>query len=153
VTRDRLLHYTEEGVVSLDSTTGEHRETKFDVIIYGTGFNVAKFLDHEKITGTGGIDLQEKWREHPQALYGLATSSFPNMFFCFGPNSATVWSSQQDIWEQQARFAAKAIREIVKREGYGVKLAMYPSPRCEEEYNNEVQRQQSASLVWARSDW
>lgn len=139
--------------MSADRVTGEEKETKFDVIIYGTGFNVAQFMDHEKVTGTNGMDLQEKWAEHPEALYGLATSQFPNMFFCFGPNSATVWSSQQDIWEQQARFAAKAIREIVRQGNRGFKLALYPERQREREYNNEVQRLQSASLVWARSDW
>jgi cation diffusion facilitator CzcD-associated flavoprotein CzcO len=153
VTRDRLVRYTEEGVVSADKITGEEKETKFDVIIYGTGFNVANFLDHEKVTGTGGIDLQEKWSAHPEALYGVATSQFPNMFFCFGPNSATVWSSQQNLWEQQARFAAKAIREIIRREARGVKLAMYPERSREQAYNNDVQRLQSERLVWARSDW
>jgi cation diffusion facilitator CzcD-associated flavoprotein CzcO len=153
VTRDRLVHYTEEGVVSADKITGEEKETKFDVIIYGTGFNVANFLDHEKVTGTGGIDLQEKWSAHPEALYGVATSQFPNMFFCFGPNSATVWSSQQNLWEQQARFAANAIREIIRREARGVKLAMYPERSREQAYNNDVQRLQSERLVWARSDW
>lgn len=153
VTRDRLVRYTEEGIISANQVTGNEKETKFDVIIYGTGFNVANFLDHEKITGTGGIDLQQQWRAHPEALYGLATSNFPNMFFCFGPNSATVWSSQQDLWETQARFASKAIREIVRQEKRGTKLAMYPERRREQEYNDEVQKQQTASLVWARPDW
>ena len=153
VTRDRLVRYTEEGIISADQLSGIEKETKFDVIIYGTGFNVANFLDHEKVTGSGGVDLQQKWRDHPEALYGLATSGFPNMFFCFGPNSATVWSSQQDLWETQARFASKAIREIIRQEKRGIKLAMYPERRCEQRYNNEVQRQQTQSLVWARSDW
>ena len=153
VTRDRLVRITEEGVVSADNITAEEEETKFDVIIYGTGFNVARFLDHVSITGIGGLDLQEKWSQHPEALYGLATSQFPNMFFCFGPNSATVWSSQQDLWERQARFAAKAIRQIIRLEGRGIKMAMYPERRREKDYNDEVQRQQLQSLVWGQSDW
>ena len=46
-----------------------------------------------KSKAVNGIDLQDQWREHPEALYGLATSNFPNMFMCFGPNTATLWSS------------------------------------------------------------
>ncbi|KEF51206.1 uncharacterized protein A1O9_12709 [Exophiala aquamarina CBS 119918] len=151
VTREKLVRYTESGVVSADQNDSTETERKFDVIILGTGFNVAQFLEHEKIKGTGGIDLQEKWKEHPEALYGVATSKFPNMFMCFGPNSATVWSSQQDNWELQARFAANAIREIIQREKRGMKLAMYPDRDRERAYNDEVQRQQ-AGIVWAQSD-
>ena len=139
-------------MLSADRTTGEETERKFDAIIFGTGFNVSQFLEHVKILGEGGIDLQDKWKEHPEALYGLATHKFPNMFMCFGPNSATVWSSQQDNWEQQARFAVKAIREVVLRQRKGKKFAMYPDGEAEHSYNLEVQRQQAGKMVWARPD-
>ncbi|KAL6228768.1 hypothetical protein BDW75DRAFT_226288 [Aspergillus navahoensis] len=151
VLRENLIRYTEKGVLSSHKTTGEEVEREFDVIIFGTGFNVAQFLEHEKIKGLNGLDLQEKWKDHPEALYGLATSQFPNMFYCFGPNSAQVWSSQQDTWEQQARFATKAVKEILRRERKGVKFAMHPKRSVELEYNAEVQNRQAGVYVWAKS--
>lgn len=132
--------------------TGKQTKREFDVIIFGTGFNVAQFLEHETIKGINGLDLQVKWKEHPEALYGLASSQFPNMFYCFGPNSAHVWSSQQDSWERQARFAAKAVKEVVVRERKGVKFAMHPRRDVEIEYNAKVQEKQAGTFVWARSD-
>jgi len=146
------MRYTEKGVVSTSRTTGREIEREYDVIIFGTGFNVAQFLEHEKITGISGLDLQSKWKAHPEALYGLATSGIPNMFFCFGPNSATVWSSQQDNWELQARFAAKMVRELIRREKEGKKFAVYPERGVEREYNDELQRRQMGTFVWARPD-
>lgn len=151
VLRDHLVRYTEKGVVSVDKATGKEVEREFDVIIFGTGFNVAQFLEHEKVTGINGLDLQKKWRAHPEALYGLATNQFPNMFYCFGPNSAHVWSSQQDNWERQARFAAKSIKESILRGRKGVKFAMHPNREVEQAYNNEVQEKQK-NLVWSRTD-
>ena len=147
VLREDLVRYTEAGVISRDN--GKEVEREFDVIIYGTGFNVAQFLEHEKVTGIGGVDLQKKWRAHPEALYGLATSGFPNMFYCFGPNSAHVWSSQQDNWEQQARLATKFVREIVERARVGKKLAVHPNRDAERNYNTAVQHGQSGVFVWS----
>ena len=138
--------------MSLDKSTGQEKKRKFDVIIYGTGFNVANFLDHELVTGINQLDLQEKWKEHPEALYGLATHGFPNMFFCFGPNSAHVFSIQQDNWERQARFNTMMVHEILKSERNGRKLAVHPARDVEHQYNNEVQIRQSGKFVWTRAD-
>lgn len=150
--RDNLIRYTEEGIVSADRKTGIETERKYDVIIYGTGFNTAKHLEHERITGINGQDLQKKWEKHPEALYGLATNGFPNMFMCFGPNSATLWSSQQDNWEQQARFNSKVIKELTRRERNGRKLAIHPAPDVERAYNLELQKRQDGVFVWSRRD-
>ncbi|OQV01812.1 hypothetical protein CLAIMM_07103 [Cladophialophora immunda] len=152
VLREDLVRYTEKGVVSKDKPSGKEIEREYDIIIFGTGFNVSQFLEHEKVTGINGLDLQVKWKDHPEALYGLATSQFPNMFYCFGPNSAHVWSSQQDNWERQARFTAKVVKEAVLRARKGVKLAIHPRRDFEREYNVEVQRRQTGTFVWARPD-
>ncbi|KAH7082310.1 hypothetical protein FB567DRAFT_605627 [Paraphoma chrysanthemicola] len=152
VVREDLVRYTERGVVSSDRSTAKKIEREFDVIIFGTGFNVAQYLEHEQIRGINGLDLQEKWKAHPEALYGLATSQFPNMFYCFGPNSAQVWSSQQDTWERQAKFATKAVREVLLRERKGIKFAMHPKRSVELKYNEEVQKKQAGKYVWANSN-
>ncbi|KAI8933950.1 hypothetical protein NX059_008724 [Plenodomus lindquistii] len=149
VLRENLVRYTKTGVVS--SQNGHEKSREFDVIIFGTGFNVAQYLEHEKVRGLHGIDLQDKWKDHPEALYGLATSDFPNMFYCFGPNSGQVWSSQQDTWERQARFVAKAVRVILSKEQQGIKFAMHPKRSVEITYNKEVQRRQANVFVWAKS--
>ena len=146
-----MVRYTEKGVVSRGPKTGVETEREYDVMIFGTGFNVAQFLEHEKVIGLHSLDLQIKWKAHPEALYGLASNGFPNMFYCFGPNSAHVWSSQQDNWERQARFAVRVVRETVLRGRRGVKLAIHPRKEVERAYSDEVQQKQG-QLVWTRSD-
>ncbi|KAH7084095.1 hypothetical protein FB567DRAFT_550128 [Paraphoma chrysanthemicola] len=122
--RKDLVRYTQTGVVSTQD--GQEKEREFDVIMFGTGFNVAQYLEHENIRGLHGIDLQTKWKDYSEALYGLATSDFPNMFYCFGPKSGQVWSSQQDTWEHQARSVAKAVRVVLSKEHQGIEFAMHP---------------------------
>lgn len=150
VLRDQLVQYTESGVLSKDRKTGTMIERQFDVIIFGTGFNVAQYLEHVEVIGINGINLQDQWKDHPEALYGLATSNFPNMFMCFGPNTATLWSSQQDNWKLQARFAAQAVRAIDRRSRSHIekKFAMYPKREVERTYNDQLQLQQK-KFVWA----
>ncbi len=150
VLRDQLIQYTKSGVLSKNQKSGKVTERPFDVIIFGTGFNVAQYLEHERVIGLNGVDLQEQWKFHPEALYGLATSNFPNMFMCFGPNTATLWSSQQDNWTLQAEFAAKAVKEMDKRsrKNPGRKFAMFPTRQAERAYNDELQVKQK-DFVWA----
>jgi len=150
VIRERLIEYTENGVISENTSDHTQTERAYDVIIFGTGFNVAQYLEHEKIEGLGGVDLQEQWKLHPEALYGLAVCNFPNMFLCSGPNTASVWSSQQDNWILQAKLAAKAIRAMDRRarKEPGFKLAMYPKKEAERDYNELLQSEQRR-FVWA----
>ncbi|KAF4439161.1 FAD NAD(P)-binding domain-containing [Fusarium acutatum] len=151
VLRDQLVSYTETGIISADRKAHEETERKFDVIIFGTGFNTSQHLEHITIRGLGGVDLQKRWAEHPAALYGLATSQFPNMFMCFGPNSATLWNPQQDNWELQARFAAKAVRKIMEVSRQGRSVAIHPKEEAERLYNRQVQRLQEV-YVWSKPE-
>jgi len=148
VLKEDLISYTADGVRSRERGSSQDQKRAFDVIIFGTGFNVAQFLEHEKVTGIDGLDLQDKWKDHPEALYGLATSGFPNMFMCFGPNSAQVWSSQQDTWERQATFNSKMVKEINAARRGGFKLAVHPKREVERKYNDTVQREQVGKFVW-----
>ncbi|OQV07482.1 hypothetical protein CLAIMM_11909 [Cladophialophora immunda] len=148
VLRDHLVSYTEDGIISVDKTTGKQEERKYDVVIYGTGFNNAQYLEHITVRGVDGADIHTQWKDHPEALYGLAVSRFPNMFMCFGPNSVGFWSSPLDTWQKQAEFNAMAIGEIIRREKQGKKFAMCPNRRVEEEYNQLIQKNQER-YTWA----
>ncbi|KAK5308840.1 hypothetical protein LTR93_012356, partial [Exophiala xenobiotica] len=74
------------------------------------------------------------------------------MFMCFGPNSVTVWSSQQDNWEQQAIFNMKMIHEAIRREKKGRKLVVHPTLYAESMYNIQLQNRQIGRFAWARPD-
>ena len=137
-------------MVSIDEVDGPEVDREFDIIIFGTGFNVASYLEHEKIIGIGGLDLQQKWKEHPQCLYGMSTAQFPNLFMIFGPNSATVWIPPQSTWCLQAELISKVVKEIAQNEKKGYRLAMCPDLEVEREYNIRVQETQK-DIVWQQS--
>jgi len=137
--RENLVRYAKTGIISTDRKTNEEYRRDFDVVIIGTGFNVSKFLDHEQVTGRHGIDLQEQWKEYPSSIYGVATSNFPNFFYCNGPNANTFSSTIHDINELASEFISRCAKEIFRRERRGVKLAMMPEPNFEQVYNKEIQ--------------
>jgi len=74
IVRERLIKYTSTEILSLDES-GKERTRECDVIILGTGFNVAQYLEHIKVVGRDGVILQEQWRDHPEALYGVGIRS------------------------------------------------------------------------------
>jgi 4-hydroxyacetophenone monooxygenase len=76
---------TETGIVTQDGTSHD-----VDVIVYGTGFDANRFLWPMKITGLGGIDLQQQWAGDPRAYLGITVPGFPNLFCCYGPNTNIV---------------------------------------------------------------
>src|SRR6516162_1936062 len=54
------------GVVTADGTT-----RPADVIIYGTGFKTLDFLAPMSVTGLGGCQLREMWRDGAEAYLGI----------------------------------------------------------------------------------
>ncbi|KAH0847494.1 flavin-binding monooxygenase [Fonsecaea pedrosoi] len=137
--KEKIVRYTKTGIISLDRITNEENKRDFDVIIIGTGFNAAQFLEHERVTGRNGIDLQEQWKEYPSSIYGVATSNFPNFFYCNGPNANTFSSNIHDINELASKFISMLVREIFRRNKLGLKFAMMPEPQFEDVYNKEIQ--------------
>jgi 4-hydroxyacetophenone monooxygenase len=85
VVTDRIREITPNGVV-----TQGGRDYAVDVIIFGTGFKTTDFLWPMKITGRGGIDLNEQWGDDPRAYVGITIPNFPNLFCCYGPNTNLV---------------------------------------------------------------
>lgn len=82
---DAIAEITERGVRMVDGT-----EREFDVLIYGTGFHASKFLMPMKVTGSGGVDLHERWDGDARAYLGMTVPQFPNLFMLYGPNTNIV---------------------------------------------------------------
>jgi len=137
VVREKLKHYTEHGIVSTDRETHEY-DREFDVIIFATGFNLAQYLQHETVIGHKGVNLQEQWKDHPAAIYGLATSNFPNFFYCNGPNANTFSSIHHEMNEVSAEYLSRLLKEIFMR-NKDRKFAVMPNPDFEKSYNQEIQ--------------
>ncbi|GAB3671118.1 NAD(P)/FAD-dependent oxidoreductase [Actinocorallia lasiicapitis] len=126
----------ENAVVSHDGTVHE-----VDTIIFGTGFHVVDAMENARITGEGGVKLQDAWRDGVEAHMGVAVKGFPNLFLILGPNSGLGHNSMIFMIEAQVRYVLQALKLLDGRSRVAVK------PTAQDRFNSWVQRK-SAGAVW-----
>ncbi len=100
-----------------------------------------------EITGRGGRELADAWRDGAEAYLGLSVSGFPNFFMTYGPNTNLGHNSIIFMIECQTAYVMDAIRQLRER---GVRW-MDLSPGVQRAYNERVQRT-LAGRVWADVD-
>jgi hypothetical protein len=123
VITDSVIGVTEDGVIDASGT-----ETKVDVIIFATGFDVTK--PSYDIIGRNGRNLGEEWAEFPKGYLSIMAEGFPNMFCgCFhppvsgqhadyrgldwiGPNGPASHGSVLPIIEWHTRYMFKVISHM-----------------------------------------
>ena len=82
---DPIANVNAGGIATQDGTQHD-----FDVIVYATGFRASTFLFPIDIYGANGEELHEHWGVDPRAYKGITTPGYPNLFFCYGPNTNIV---------------------------------------------------------------
>ena len=105
VVGEAIQEITERGLRTADGI--EHAA---DVLIYGTGFQAQDFLAPMRITGTGGRELNQAWRDGAEAYLGVAVSGFPNLFLLYGPNTNLGHSSIVFMLESQMHYVLQALK-------------------------------------------
>ncbi len=103
----RIDHLEPGTVVTADGT--RHR---LDVLIFGTGFTSTDFLAPMRITGRGGVEINEEWSQGAKAHLGVMVSGFPNFFMLYGPNTNLGHNSIIFMIEAQARYITRAVSEL-----------------------------------------
>jgi cation diffusion facilitator CzcD-associated flavoprotein CzcO len=83
-----------------------------DVIIYGTGFQTLDFLAPMTVTGLGGRQLRESWREGAEAYLGITVAGFPNFFMLYGPNTNLGGNSIIYMLEGQIAYVLGALAAL-----------------------------------------
>ena len=92
--------------------TADGAEHPADTIIWGTGFTATEFLTPMAVTGAGGRDLREAWRDGAEAYLGMSVAGFPNLFLLYGPNTNLGHNSIVFMLESQFRYILGAVRRI-----------------------------------------
>ena len=128
------------GVRASDGTVHEA-----DVIIYGTGFAATEFLAPMKLTGAGGVSLDQAWADGARAYFGICVPGFPNLGIVYGPNTNLGGSSIINMMESQSQL----IRQLVERWASGTAISV--RPEVEEAFDSEIQERIGAS-VWGGCD-
>jgi 4-hydroxyacetophenone monooxygenase len=125
--------------------TGDGRSIPVDVIVFATGFDVARMIGSLRVIGRGGRNLGEEWgAEDPRAYLGVTVPGYPNFFLTTGPNSAPNHAGGQNIVsETQINYILECLDVLVAR---GAK-AMEPTRDAFSAFNAQVDRDLQG-LIW-----
>lgn len=91
------------------------KEYEVDLIVYATGFesvvSPARSGDIDVI-GSGGVTLDDEWKERVRTVHGIYTHHFPNMYIVGGIRQSAVSVNVLHSADDQAAHAAKHIRQL-----------------------------------------
>jgi 4-hydroxyacetophenone monooxygenase len=114
------------------------------VIIYGTGFEAARFLEPAKIFGRNGIELTALWNGDPSAYLGVTVPGFPNFFCVYGPNTNLVAQGSIVFFSECAvRYIIGALDLLGERGA----VAMEPKAEIADAYNARVDAE-NQTMAW-----
>ncbi|KVO61461.1 alpha/beta hydrolase fold domain-containing protein [Burkholderia stagnalis] len=134
-----IRRVTEHGIETADGT---HHPV--DAIVYGTGFAATEFLSPMRITGRGGLDLNDAWRRGAQAYLGMTVPGFPNFFMLYGPNTNLGHNSIVYMLESQIAHVMRCVRAMRQAGASAIDVDAGRYRR----YNVHVQ-QRLAGSVWS----
>jgi len=143
VVTDPIAEITETGVLT---KSGQRYDA--DVLIYGTGFKADKFLWPMKVTGRGGVDLQEHWDGDPRAYMGITIPGFPNLFCCYGPNTNIVVNGSIVFFSEcEVRYILGCIGQLIR----GGHAALDVKPDVHDRYNEMID-EGNLNMAWGAAN-
>jgi 4-hydroxyacetophenone monooxygenase len=99
-----------EGVVT---ESGELHDD-FDVLVWATGFDVARFLGSFEVVGRDGRTIRQEWEDdNPRAYLGVTVPRFPNLFMLGGPNTFPGSGSFTYFNEMQMQYVRGLLTNMV----------------------------------------
>lgn len=139
-----------EAITSSGVRTSDGVDHAVDIIIYGTGFQSQSFQGQLRINGRGGITLDERWGNSPEAHLGITVDGFPNMFLVYGPNTNLNHNSVVTMLEAQHRYIASCVQHL----GDDPKNVLEVDPVTLRVFNERVQDELKSSAFSADcSSW
>jgi len=125
--------------------TADGVEHEFDVLIFATGYNLARMTGGLEIKGREGRDLQALWGdEDPFAYFGMMVPGFPNYFHMNGPNSGPNHGAGVNLLsEAQVHYILECL-DLMAEEGVA---AIEPTEAACEQFNEMVQGQMP-NMIW-----
>ncbi|KAL1595999.1 hypothetical protein SLS60_009690 [Paraconiothyrium brasiliense] len=95
-----------EGVVGGDGVT-----RVVDSIICATGFDVS-FTPRFPIIGRNGVALAERWRDEPNAYFGVTVPDMPNLVMQGGPPTPVQNGTPFGAFHTHANYALQVIKKM-----------------------------------------
>jgi cation diffusion facilitator CzcD-associated flavoprotein CzcO len=119
-------------------------ERPVDAIVLATGFQAAEAVSPFEVRGRGGRDLNEVWRDGPEAFLGTTVAGFPNLFLIVGPNTGLGHSSMVFMIESQVEYVLSCLKTLRGRRLKFVDVR----PDAQAAYNAELQSKLTGT-VWS----
>lgn len=137
---DSIERIDPTGIVTSD---GRHRPA--DIVVFATGFRMAQMTSRLNLTGRGGVDLGELWRDdNPTAYLGISVPRFPNLFVMLGPNSGLGHGgSAISQSECQSRYITSLIVQMAEGGIASADVRQF----VHDEYNARVDAEHE-QLIW-----
>jgi cation diffusion facilitator CzcD-associated flavoprotein CzcO len=92
--------------------TRDGRLHELDVLVLATGFQVDRFLRPIRVTGRGGVRLDEVWKQRPSAYLSISIPGFPNLFMLNGPNGPVGNFSLIEVAELQLGYILQLVERL-----------------------------------------
>jgi cation diffusion facilitator CzcD-associated flavoprotein CzcO len=133
-----------ECVVPGGVRTRKGRLVELDVLVLATGFRVDRFVRPIQVIGHGGLELDERWSQRPDAYLSISVPGFPNFFMLNGPNGPVGNFSLIEVAELQMAY----ILQLVELLRSGRCREISPSEEATRRF--ELERTQAArNTIWA----
>ncbi|WP_433846996.1 flavin-containing monooxygenase [Acinetobacter proteolyticus] len=118
------------------------QEIPLDIIVWSTGFEVAKPPIAKRIMTKTGVLLDDVWQINTvQAYKGCVVKDLPNAFMLLGPNSIS-YNSLISAVENQIDYAVKAIRFVLDNHLSSFEISAF----ADTQYNQKLQNKLNASV-------
>ncbi|KAJ4617856.1 hypothetical protein HRR85_002843 [Exophiala dermatitidis] len=121
-----------------------------DVIVLATGFDsVTGSLAQLNIQGTDGGTIADHWKDGTKTSMGIAMPNFPNMFFLYGPQAPTAFSSGPSCTQFQAEWVEKTF-QLIKERGI---TRLEATQESEDDWCKRMHEAWNASLFPMAKSW
>ena len=125
--------------------TTDGTEHPVDVLIFATGYDLARMAGWLDIIGREGRNLREEWGdEDPVGYFGLMIPGFPNYFHILGPNAAPNHGAGVNLMaEAQVHYIVECLDHLIETGA----AAMEPTDQACQAFNARVQGQMP-KMIW-----
>ncbi|MFO0690248.1 MAG: NAD(P)/FAD-dependent oxidoreductase [Myxococcota bacterium] len=124
--------------------TKDGRLHELDVLVLATGFRVDRFLRPMKVTGRDGVDLEDVWKDRPNAYLSISIPGFPNLFMLNGPNGPVGNFSLITIADMQLHYVLQLVEELRAGRGREICASEPAMKRFSEEFDRAAR-----NTIWA----
>ncbi|MBK7951489.1 MAG: NAD(P)/FAD-dependent oxidoreductase [Deltaproteobacteria bacterium] len=124
--------------------TKDGRLHELDVLVLATGFRVDRFLRPMKVRGRDGVDLEDVWKDRPNAYLSISIPGFPNLFMLNGPNGPVGNFSLITIADMQLHYVLQLVEELRAGRGREISASEPAMQRFSEEFDRAAR-----NTIWA----